>query len=228
MIRKKNQPGCPCCSGPCTWVVTVRDCLAVRSGVLVTVTQGASTYTATTNGSGIATFTGLATGSATATTLPPNTRFNAGTATRTLVAGSQSDTITMPAASGYACAGSFGCADPIPTTLSGTYWRGAFVSELPADTVGVALTFTYSGGFWLSNWFQYRVDIDPASVMRIRLAGSVTPNKRIDQDDDGDGSFTTTNVSTLTASTCNPFLVDNRSFFGGFATPDAGSLYVTE
>lgn len=137
MPTRKYQPGCPCCSnptGPCTWVVTVNDCVGHRSGVTVTVTQGGYSWTATTNGSGVATFASLPTGSATATASAPTARFGNGAATRTLVSGSQSNTINLTAASGYVCCG---LADPIPTTL---YLTDGYRS-------GLALTWDGSSKF---------------------------------------------------------------------------------
>lgn len=218
-------------TGPCTWAVTVNGCYTIYSGVTVTVTQGAYSWTATTNGSGVATFANLPTGAATATTTPPNARFVASSATRTLSSGSQSSTINMAAATGYACAGTFGCNDPIPTTLSGTYYH-----YFPGDTepTAIALTFGYTSPYWLSNWFDTG-EAPPGLEYRVRLGfqssgGGSWNVGRDSQYTDGTPIFTGDNAwgaSLRTAASCSPFILDMITY-----TPDDviinGSLYVEE
>lgn len=179
-MAKRNQPGCPCCtpSGPCTWVVNVNDCLARRSGVTVTVVQGASTWTATTNGSGVATFASLPTGSATATATAPNGRFANTAVTLTLVAGSQTSTITLSAASGYVCCG---LTDPIPTTL---YLSDAHQGSLAFTWNGseYAVCYTYSEATNGVDYDYANTECDPVSPQTVSRQYRMTCN--------GSGSFT--------------------------------------
>lgn len=225
-MKKKNHPGCPCCTGPCTWIINVNDCLARRSGVTVTVTQGASTYTGTTNGSGTVTFTGLFTGSATATATAPTARFANTSATRTLVSGSQTDTINLGSASGYVCAGTFGCTDPIPDTLYGTFWHPpAGGSTLIPDPI----TLTYSGGFWFSAWLSHEYPLgSPAGLIRVRLGVYSTWNVSLDEDEDGDGSYIIQGLGINTAVTCNPFVLDRRLYHPTTGVIITLSMYITE
>ena len=158
-------------------MITVNDCVGVRSGVAVTVTQGAYSWSATTNGSGIATFTGLPTGSATATATAPNVRFNNGTATRTLASGSQSNTIGLTAASGYVCCG---CPDPLPTTL---YLTDAYQTSLAFAWNGSKYSLCYTATDAVTG-----VDADPVTAVCTPV--TQTFSRGYEMTCNGSGSFT--------------------------------------
>lgn len=144
---------CCCGSVPCvTLTVTVYGCNgAALSGASVTVTDGTTTHTGTTNGSGQYTTPTLysATWGWTASYSP---RFNT-SSTRNVVVScpttNKTDSVTLTAATGYVCTGQFtGCALPIATTL-----------YLTDSVTGVTTTLTYdSVNLWwygFSTWTGY-------------------------------------------------------------------------
>lgn len=187
--------------GPCTWTITVSGCAGTKSGVTVTI----GSTSLVTNGSGQVTFTGLATGSTTATIAAPTARYSGTSATRTLVAGTQSSSAGLPAASGFMCVGSsFGCPDPVPSPLSGTFY---LPDGMGGETI-IPLTFSIISGFLRTNSFS----IDASTLKRLVFGpfGSGS-NSGYELSTDGGSTWTFFGASpVVSVASCNPFSITLR------------------
>lgn len=161
MALKKRSPGCPCCTGggPLGHACTVGDgiCIAPNRcicetvhgcnsagipGVTIVFTQGANTWTGTTDGAGSYCICALDGASITAT-VSGVPRF--ASANETWVVGTAHATLFLTPLAGYTClacpggggGSGQGCSPyPIANTL---HW---------SDTCNGAITLTYGGGVW--------------------------------------------------------------------------------
>lgn len=148
---------------PTTVVVHATGCCgAALPGASVTITQGGTISSGTTDSSGNVTLTAPCTGTYTVTV--SKTRF----VTNSTTAGANSCSVVVSLApdTGYVCVG---CADPIPTTLSGT------------SATGGAFTLTYDG---VASWFGSLVYNSPPCLHFSTLCpgGNTTVTYRLDGD----------------------------------------------
>jgi hypothetical protein len=155
-MRKRHNPGCPCCDETDTYTVTItlKGCNGlVASGASAYATDGVDTYTATADANGVAVIEVPSTGGYTVTGAY-GSRLVAGIATEVTVTGvgTQSPaaglaTHTMVPASGYHCqgweatggTGGRDCFLPLPNTLHLT------------DSRYGAVTLTFSTNAWFGS-----------------------------------------------------------------------------